>query len=56
MLDEFVDRLAGLDHQHDPARSLQLRDHLLDGMRAEDLRALAPPARGTRPPFEVVRL
>ena len=40
LLDEFVHGLAGLDEHHDAARALQLADHFLDGMRADDLGAL----------------
>ncbi len=40
MLDEFVHRLAGLDHEHHPARLLEQRGHFLERMRADDLGAL----------------
>ncbi len=40
LIDHLVDRVAGLDHQHDAARRLERLNQLLDGMRADDLRAL----------------
>ena len=40
LLDHLVDRVAGLDHQHDAARPLQQLDQLFDRVRADDLRAL----------------
>ena len=39
-LDELVDRRARLHEEHDPPRRLERRAHLLDRVRADDLRAL----------------
>ena len=40
LLDEIVHRLAGLHHQHHPARRFEQADQFLDGVGADDLRAL----------------
>ncbi len=40
VVDHLVDGVAGLDHQHDAARALEQAGQLLDGVRADDLRAL----------------
>jgi hypothetical protein len=40
LLDEFVHRLACLDHEHHPARTLEQFHHLLNGVGADDLRPL----------------
>src|SRR5262249_19627032 len=40
MFDEFVDWFAGLDHQHHATGALERRDHFLDGMGADNFRAL----------------
>ena len=40
VVDDLVDGLAGLDHEHDAARALEQAGELLDGMRADDLGAL----------------
>ncbi|MCG3778535.1 MAG: hypothetical protein JW388_1256 [Nitrospira sp.] len=39
LLDEFVHSLAGLHEHHHTARTFEVLHHLLDGMRADDLRA-----------------
>ncbi len=39
VLDEFVDGLAGLDHEHDAAGLLEQGGHFLEGVRADDLGA-----------------
>jgi len=39
LLDEFVHRLAGLDHEHDAAGLFEEPDHLLDRMGAADVGA-----------------
>ena len=36
-LDEIVDRLAGLDHEHDPPGPLQLPDELVEGTSPDNL-------------------
>ena len=40
LVDELVDRLAGLDQHHDAARALELGDHFFDRVRPLHLRAL----------------
>src|SRR6185436_5209741 len=35
LIDEFVDRLASFHHEHYPARPLELRHNVLDGMSTE---------------------
>ena len=40
LLDEFVHRLAGLDHDHHAARAFEQRDQFRERMRADDLGAL----------------
>ena len=37
-VDKVINRLAGLNQQHDAPGPFEVGDHLLDGMRADDIR------------------